>query len=118
MGAAMSHDAWMEIDTGGPEPARVAEIGNYTRNVSPMWRKAMTHAAGREMWIDDTDGMTGEEAAPLFTTALGHMIRHPSEYEPLNPDNGWGSYEGAKEFMVRCAEACIRHPKATMRWSV
>jgi hypothetical protein len=113
----VSHDVWMEIDTGGPAPAFVADIGNYTRNVSPMWRKAMSHAAGREMWIDDTEGMTGEEALPLFTAALGHMILHPSEYEPMNPPNGWGDYEGAKRFVKKCATACEEHPKARLRWS-
>lgn len=114
----MSHDAWMEIDTGGAEPAYLMDIGNYTRNVSPMWHKAMTAARGESMWIDDTEGMTGAEAAPLFNAALGHMFAYPDEYEPLNPENGWGDYKGAAEFVAKCAAACEQHPKAVIRWSV
>lgn len=115
----MSHDAWMEIDTGGPEPALVADIGNYTRNVSPMWRKAMTFVTGGlETSIQDTDGMTGADALPVLKDALMHMLRNPAEYEAMNPENRWGNYEGATEFLLKCVQACEAHPQAVIRWSV
>lgn len=34
----------LEIDTGGPEPARVTESRNYTHNVQPMWFEALGEA--------------------------------------------------------------------------
>jgi hypothetical protein len=114
----MSHDAWMEIDTDALLPVEMIDIGNYTRNVSPMWRKAMTAAAGNQMSIQDTDGMTGAEALPLLAAALVHMLRNQAEYEEMNPENGWGDYEGATEFMRDCVWACAAHPNAVIRWSV
>lgn len=114
----MSHDAWLEIDTGGPELAYLTAIGNYTRNVSPMWHKAMTVAAGKDMWIDDTEGMTGAEASQLFLLAAKHMVNNPDDYTPMNPENGWGNYKGALKFLEQCAEQCARNPKAIIRWSV
>ena len=115
----MSHDAWMEIDTDALLPVEMIDIGNYTRNVSPMWRKAMTYATGGiPTSIQDTDGMTGEAALPVLKDALMHMLRNPAEYEAMNPENGWGDYEGATEFMWKCVQACAKHPKAVIRWSV
>ena len=113
----MSHDAWLTVNTGTVE-VQVAEIGNYTRNVSPMWRKAMTAATGRLMAIQDTDGWLAEDAAPVFTRAAEHMAENPNEYLPLNPPNGWGNYSGALDYMRTCAEVCRQHPNATVRWSV
>jgi hypothetical protein len=108
----------MEIDTGGPKPAEVFDIGNYTRNVSPMWHKAMTAAAGLEMRIQDTDGMTGAAVLPIFKDALADMAINRSEYEAMSPTNGWGDYQGAKRFILRCIEACEANPRAVIRWSV
>lgn len=114
----MSHDAWLAMNTGAGEEVAVAEIGNYTRNVSPMWRKAMAAAAGKPMAIQDTDGWLAAAAQPVFAKAAEHMSAHAGEYLPLNPENKWGNYEGALEFMRACADTCAKHPKATVRWSV
>lgn len=128
----MSHDAYMVIDTGGPDgPAIVLDIGNYTRNVSPMWRAAMTAAAEQlghdwrgesrsdaQMYIDDTQGMTGADALPLFRAAEAWMEDHATEMRELEPSNGWGDFEGALEYVAKCRRACVAHPKATLDWSV
>lgn len=113
----MSYDGYLEIDTGGPEPAVVAEIGNCTSNVRPMWSKALTAAAGADSHLHETHGRTAGDVLPLLRAAVVHMEDHPAEYRELNPANGYGHYEGALNYLRRTAQLCAAHPKATLSWS-
>lgn len=120
----MSYDTSMVIDTGGPEPAEVAEIGNMTSNVCGMWWLAIE---GRP-WTDadwgtwDTTGLagchgkTGAELIPVLEQAVSH-IKHPDHaatYRAMTPENGWGSHFRAAEYLERILAACREHPKATL----
>lgn len=113
----MSYDGWLVIDTGGPEPATVAELGNYTSNVSPMWAKALA-AAGEDIRLSDTEGRLAADVLPLLIAAVSHMRENPDEYRAMNPPNGWGDYEGALRYLVGVAKACELHPKTTLHWWV
>ena len=106
----MSYDASMTIDTGGPDLATVAEIGNCTSNVSGMWLLALGEP------LRDLDGRTGAELIPLLERAVSH-IRHPSHaavYRGMEPSNGWGSHEGAARYLERILAACRAHPLARL----
>lgn len=113
----MSYDVDLVIDTGGEYPPRVVEVGNYTWNVRPMHVLAFA-AAGREnSGVQELDGMACIDARPLLETAVAHMD-DPSNretYEKLNPSNGWGDFEGAREFLRRIMQACVEHPKCSIR---
>lgn len=113
----MSYDGWLMMDTGGPEMAQVAELGNHTSNTSGMWRKALA-AAGEDIRLADTEGRVAGEALPLLRKALAHMVDHPDEYTPLNPPNGWGNYESATEYLRGVVNACEAHPLARLAWWV
>jgi hypothetical protein len=39
------------------------------------------------------------------------------EYQKLNPENGWGSYETALAFLEEIINACEEYPDATIRIS-
>jgi hypothetical protein len=104
----MSYDIWLEIDTGGPEPATVAEVGNYTSNVSGMWADALGRSLG------DYHGAPCSEAAGSLLRGVERMKADPAHYEAMNPENGWGDYEGALKYLEQLYEACTRHPKATI----
>ena len=109
----MSYDCYMEIDTGGKYRATVADIGNMTSNVSPMWTKAI----GRR--LSECEGMTGADLAPLLEAAIADMD-DPSrrrEYEALSPANGWGSVLGARDYLYDILVACREHPKAVFHAS-
>lgn len=103
----MSYDVYLKIDTGGKEDAMVEDVGNMTYNVSGMFYKAL----GGE-GLKGLRGMLAEEAIPVLTKGLVNMLEEKPEYEKLNPPNGWGSYEGAFEFLKNLKDACERHPKA------
>lgn len=105
----MSYDASMMIDTGRGDVC-VADIGNCTSNVSPMWTKALGHP------LRDLHGQSGEVCAAALVNAVQH-IRCPenrASYEAMNPANGWGSHEGAAQFLEKILRACERHPKARL----
>jgi hypothetical protein len=105
----MSYDIWLEIDTGGPEPATVCEVGNYTSNVSRMWFDALGRSLG------DYEGAPCSEAAGPIRSGVDRMKADPAHYEAMNPENGWGDYEGAVKYLERLYEGCCAHPKAIIR---
>ena len=115
----MSYDCYMQIDTGGEYPATVAEMGNYTSNCSPMWRKAISEATKRNCGLGDLEGKTGAELIPILEAAVSHM-RHPAnraDYTALNPTNGWGEYASAAKYLEGILTACREHPKAFLHVS-
>lgn len=105
----MSYDIWLEIDTGGPEPATVDEVGNYTSNVSGMWKDALGRSLG------DYHGAPCVEAAGPLRSGIDRMRADPARYQAMNPANGWGNYQGALAYLERLYQGCCNHPKATIR---
>jgi hypothetical protein len=103
----------MHVDTGGPEPlyVQLAEVGNYTSNVSAMWCKALGHPLG------DLAEKNAGESLPALQRAVAAMEADPGSYEAMNPPNGWGNYEGTLDYLRRLRDACAEHPKATIRIS-
>lgn len=117
----MSYDGWLQLQvaTGGPESVAVmvAELGNCTSNVAPMWRRALEEA-GESIRLSDTEGRVAAEVLPLLNRAIAHMADNPDVYRPMNPANGWGDYEGALAYLRNVAELCEQHPKAQLHWWV
>ena len=106
----MSYDVYLmaDLDTGaatGPLRITVEEIGNYTFNVGGMWRKALGHSL---MELNDRNA---GDTLPALDKAVAEMESNPEEYEAMNPPNGWGSYEGALNFLRRLQTGCKEHPK-------
>jgi hypothetical protein len=106
----VSYDVWLEIDTGGPEPAVVSEARNMTSNVAPMWRLAgadLAHFAG----------MPAVECIPDLRKAIAKMEDDPAPYRALNPRNGWGDYESCLGYLRALLADFLNHPKATVKVS-
>jgi hypothetical protein len=103
----MSWDVDIQINTGR-KMYTVEDVGNYTYNVSPMYKTAM------DMTISDFDGMLCEKVKDIVIDGLVHMAENEDDYKELNPSNGWGNYDGAVRFLEKIYEACLRHPKATV----
>jgi hypothetical protein len=100
-----------QCDVGTDEPIKVELYeANITHNVTPMWRKAGVYEA-----LYKSDGKMAKEVGDVIKRGVCLMELHPDEYKKLNPPNGWGSYEGALEFLFEFAMACDRYPKAIIR---
>lgn len=105
----MSYDIYLDIDTGAGEPQTVAEVGNYTSNVSPMWRQALGGKLLREY-----HGAPCSEAAGPLAEAVKRMEAEPEKYREMEPGNGWGDYEGALAYLRRLAEMSAEHSKCVI----
>jgi hypothetical protein len=105
----MSYDVWLEIDTGGPEPARIlgADFWNYTSNCAPMWRAAGANLA-------EFHGKPAGECSPLLKQAVVDMEQSPEKYEAMNPENGWGSYKTLLPALRELLSMFEAHPRATV----
>lgn len=105
----MSYDVYLEVDAGGPEPIE-AYWRNHTSNTAGMWRKA-------GLDIRACSGVGAAQFAEGLAGALTAMRESPSDYLPMNPPNGWGSYETTLEFLGDLLGACQMYPRATVRVS-
>jgi hypothetical protein len=108
----VSYDFWLEIDTGDPEPHVIDSDLNYTSNVHPMWDLALKGQAVEG--VAEMHGLIAGDCVGSLRGAVAEMDRHPLTFAAMNPENGWGDANGAREFLERMASACAAHPKATV----
>jgi hypothetical protein len=87
------------------------ESFNYTYNVSDMWYAAFPNDAG----MVDIDYMPGKEAAKKLRTGLGYLLDNRDEMIKLEPENGWGSYEGFCKFLFVLILASQDYPELQWR---
>ena len=73
---------------------------NYTFNVSPMFRLALGKSG-----IKQLNDLNREECIELLQGGIKDMEENPETYKKLNPENGWGNYEGALDVLVKILEA-------------
>ncbi len=107
----MSFDVWLEIDTGGDEPAQVVDDLNMTSNVAPMWRRAGADLA-------EFDGRAAGDVLPMLQAAIAAMEADPETYRAMNPPNRWGDFDSCLSFLRRLRQEFTSHPKTTVRvWS-
>ena len=108
----MSLDVWLTKPV-----TTVAEV--YSRNITHNLNR-MADAAGiyQHLWRPDELGITtaGELIEPL-AEGLANLNADPGTFEKLNPENGWGSYEGLVNFVTEYLAACREHPDAAVRVS-
>ena len=80
------------------------ESFNYTYNVADMW-----YAAIPETGIRTHYGMTGRDAIGPLGEIISYMLDHEKELRKIEPENGWGSYDGALDFVGRLISASLRN---------
>ena len=81
---------------------------NYTYNVSGMWYDCFPEKGIREFY-----GMTGGESIPVLRKLRDHMEDNRDRLIEMEPDNGWGSFEGALGFVNRLIGAAFACPAST-----
>lgn len=106
----MSWDVHLEANLGGAHPIRVGDLdANYTYNVSPMF------AAVIGTGLNELDGITAREMVAKCSAILEAFAADPGKFRAMNPENGWGDFEGAREFIRKIQDACADAPDATVR---
>ena len=86
---------------------------NYTSNVGEMFCLAF------DRWTEDgiryLHGRTGEFCLHALKDAHAYFVANKEELEKLNPDNGWGSYEGAFRLLKTLLTAAEENPNSTFQ---
>lgn len=113
----MSYDIWTESlgpipephpDCRVPhldvEPVTLADAGNMTSNVAPVWR-----AAGCD--LAEFDGKHSDTLRPVAEAARDRLAADPRAYDRLVRGGGsWGTVESAIEFLGRVVQMCDDGP--------
>ena len=84
---------------------------NYTYNVSSMFCSCY-----EDRGIRIIHGLTGEQTIPLLRVLRVYMEDHKAELLELEPDNGWGDYDGALGLVNNLIKASIDNK--TYKWDV
>lgn len=81
------------------------EETGYTYNVSKMW-----YAASPGDGIRSHYGLTGKDAVAQLMIIYSYMVRNYDHLVIFNPDNGWGDYYGALEFVHKLIALSLQNP--------
>lgn len=106
----MSYDIELKMDTGAKDLTTVIDVGNYTSNIVKMFN----HVFEVEDW-KYIDGMLASAVLPILRRAHACMVLSEDYLKTLNPENGWGNYEGALKFLKKMIDACEEHPKTIFK---
>ena len=87
--------------------------GNITHNLAGMADAANIY---KPLWRpEEIDITTAHELIPILESGLYKLKHDRSELIKLNPENGWGSYDGLVEFVMKYLNACREYPQATIK---
>ena len=86
-------------------------IGNYTSNVGAMYGAASDGAWHDETRVPRYKDFPTREFLPIGRQIVTIMARDPERFESMDPENGWGDYDGALAYMVRIVTACEDFPE-------
>lgn len=84
--------------------------GNITHNLSRMAKESGLYEV---LWRPEEVGViTASDLIEPLSRGLARLKRYPDGYRALNPENGWGDYEGLVQFVENYLKACTRFPAA------
>ena len=88
---------------------------NITHNLGKMASEAGLYEA---LWRPEEKGwVKAKQLVDPIAAGLAELVSDPDRYKKLNPENGWGSYDGLVEFAQDYLGACIKYPEADVRVS-
>lgn len=99
------------------EPAIVESGGDgqvYSANITHNLGR-MAQAAGiyEVLWRPEEVSITlAEQLIQPLRDGLALLNSDPARFEMLNPENGWGNYEGLCRFVADYLAACEHYPQA------
>ena len=99
----------MSYDISLVKEIEVTVVGNQTYNTTPMFSKCIGHR------LRDFDGQNAGEVAPKLLEGILNMTESPDIYRAMNPENGWGSFDGALHYLATFYKACIENPDTIVR---
>jgi hypothetical protein len=88
---------------------------NITHNLAPMAEEAGIY---EHLWRPEEIGITtAQQLIEPLSKGLALLKSDPERFRALNPENGWGSYDGLVSFVQRYLTACSIDPDAKVEAS-
>lgn len=85
---------------------------NITHNLGGMARLAGLYEA---LWRPEEINVTSAgELVPFLVNGLNALEGDPEKFRALNPENGWGDYDGLVRFVKAYLDACLLTPHGTI----
>lgn len=95
--------------------SEVVYDANITHNLNKMADVAGIY---QHLWRPDELGIKlAKELIEPLEAGLSLLKEHPERFIPLNPPNGWGSYDAFVPWTEKYLEACRENPEASVRVS-
>jgi len=111
----MGADVYLSIDTGRGRQARIEEL-YCTYNLSKMFYSACeaigAPIAEGESFHSTWIKLPTHQIKPFLLPVLKEIQAKPEIYKPMEPSNGWGSYDSAIRFLAKVIQLSELHPKA------
>lgn len=110
----ISRKDWDEKFPGLEPVEHVYDCEGYAANITHNLGK-MAAAAGiyTELWRPEEIGITkARQLIEPLRAGLTLLLAEPARFEMLNPDNGWGTYDGLVKFVSAYLAACGDYPDA------
>lgn len=99
------------------EAVRVTTIyeRNITHNLNSMAEEAGIY---KHLWRPEEIGITeAKQLIDPLRAGLKRLTDDPERFKKLNPENGWGDYDGLVDFVTEYLAACEKNPDAEVRVS-
>jgi len=100
-----------------PQPVSVYD-NNITHNLSKMASEVKLSnglSLYDVLWRPDEHELElAEDIAELLDEGWNILLSEPDRFKQLNPENGWGNYDGLCKFVYEYRNACWDEPDATI----
>lgn len=109
----MSLDFYLEYEIDGHN----IEVfwKNITHNLNTMADKCGLYTA---LWRPDENGFVyAKDIINILDEGYSELCLKSDYYKEFEAENGWGTYDGFKEFVKAVLEACKEYPNAKIRVS-
>lgn len=109
----MSYDVYTIIELDG-EKILCQEAGNMTWNVNSMYYACLKDMDVELESMSDWNNKPSNEILPHIEGIIRIMESDPNRFKAMNPENGWGNYEGALKWMKEIRIAILLSPDAAI----
>lgn len=111
----MSYDIYLnyeECELCGRACSVEVKYDSPTYNYGAMIRKADKLAGGEGCSFAAIHEKEGTQAEMWFDMILEMMQKHPEQIQPLEPDNGWGTFGELQKIFTDYLRLSCQHPGA------
>lgn len=87
---------------------------NITHNLGRM-ASAVSEEFYKALWRPEELKITqAHELIPFLLAGVAKLAEDPDTYKALEPENGWGDYDGLFDFATSYIIACMKYPNANV----